>query len=67
MQKALFNRVLLAAAVVFGGSPERITATLVGGEVRYERGRFEWHELIDAAARARSRLLQRDPPRARVR
>src|SRR5262249_41128273 len=29
-----------AAAVVLGGSPDRVTATLVGGEVRYERGGF---------------------------
>jgi 5-methylthioadenosine/S-adenosylhomocysteine deaminase len=56
-----------AAAVVFGGSPERITATLVDGEVRYERGGFEWHELIDAASRARSLLLQQDPAPAPVR
>ena len=46
-----------AAAVVFGGGPERILATLVGGETRYERGRFAWHELTVAAAAARSRLL----------
>ena len=54
-----------AAAVVYGGGPERITATLVGGEVRYERGGFGWHELIDAASRARSLLLQQDPAPAR--
>jgi cytosine/adenosine deaminase-related metal-dependent hydrolase len=46
-----------AAAVVFGGGPERIHATLVGGETRYERGRFEWRELTAAAARARRLLL----------
>jgi 5-methylthioadenosine/S-adenosylhomocysteine deaminase len=46
-----------AAAVVYGGSPERVVATLVDGEERYERGGFEWHELIDAAAAARSRML----------
>ena len=54
-----------AAAVVYGGGPERITATLVDGEVRYERGGFGWHELIDAASRARSLLLQQDPAPAR--
>ncbi|HEX5798698.1 MAG TPA: amidohydrolase family protein [Gaiellaceae bacterium] len=54
-----------AAAVVFGGGPERITATLVDGEVRYERGGFGWHELIDAASHARSLLLQQDPAPAR--
>jgi cytosine/adenosine deaminase-related metal-dependent hydrolase len=47
-----------AAAVVFGGSPERILATLVDGQTRYERGGFEWHELIDAASAARGRMLQ---------
>jgi 5-methylthioadenosine/S-adenosylhomocysteine deaminase len=47
-----------AAAVVYGGAPERVLATLVDGEARYERGGFEWHELIDAASRARGRMLQ---------
>ncbi len=50
-----------AAAVIFGGGPARILATLVDGETRYEKGGDEWHELIDAAARARSRLLGRQP------
>ena len=47
-----------AAAVVYGGSPERILATLVDGQTRYERGGFEWHELIDAASAARGRMLR---------
>ena len=38
--------------------PERITATLVDGQTRYERGGIEWHELIDAASAARGRMLQ---------
>ena len=46
-----------AAAVVYGGSPERVTATLVDGQTRYERGGSEWHELIDAASAARGRML----------
>jgi 5-methylthioadenosine/S-adenosylhomocysteine deaminase len=46
-----------AAAVVYGGAPERVLATLVDGEARYERGGFKWHELIDAASAARSRML----------
>ena len=46
-----------AAAVVYGGGPERILATLVDGETRYERGGPAWHELIDAAAAARGRML----------
>jgi 5-methylthioadenosine/S-adenosylhomocysteine deaminase len=49
-----------AAAVVYGGSPERITATLVDGQTRYERGGTEWHELIEEASAARGRMLR--PP-----
>jgi 5-methylthioadenosine/S-adenosylhomocysteine deaminase len=47
-----------AAAVVYGGSPQRITATLVDGQTRYERGGSECHELIDAARVSRGRMLQ---------
>ena|SRR5438067_9782410 len=46
-----------AAAVVFGGSPERILATFVDGEARYEKGGFEWHELTAAAHSARRAML----------
>jgi 5-methylthioadenosine/S-adenosylhomocysteine deaminase len=46
-----------AAAVVFGGSPDRILATLIDGELRYERGGFEWHELTAAAHSARRAML----------
>jgi 5-methylthioadenosine/S-adenosylhomocysteine deaminase len=46
-----------AAAVVLGGSPERVITTLVDGEARYERGGFEWHELRRRAGSARSRML----------
>ena len=53
-----------AAAVVYGGSPARITATLVDGQTRYERGGTEWHELIAAASAARGRMLQRRPASA---
>jgi 5-methylthioadenosine/S-adenosylhomocysteine deaminase len=48
-----------AAAAVFGGSPARVLLTLVGGEVRYERGTFVWHELRQNGIRARRRLLGR--------
>jgi cytosine/adenosine deaminase-related metal-dependent hydrolase len=53
-----------AAAVVLGGSPERVAATLVDGEVRYERGAFDWHELRQTGTNARNRLLGRaaSPP-----
>jgi cytosine/adenosine deaminase-related metal-dependent hydrolase len=47
-----------AAAVVYGGAPHRIEATLVDGLTRYERGGFEWHELIAAASAARGRMLR---------
>ena len=53
-----------AAAVVFGGTPERVVLTVVDGEVRYKRGEFEWHELRRKAARARRLLLTADPPAA---
>ena len=56
-----------AAAVVYGGGSRQIMATLVDGEVRYERGGFEWHELTDAASRARSLLLQGAPASAQPR
>jgi cytosine/adenosine deaminase-related metal-dependent hydrolase len=54
-----------AAAVVLGGSPDRVLLTIVDGEVRYEKGGTEWHELIAAAQRARHTALQSTPaPRA---
>ena len=56
-----------AAAVVFGGGSTRIMATLVDGEVRYERGGSEWHELTDAASHARSLLLREAPASAQPR
>jgi len=46
-----------AAAVVFGGAPDRVVATFVDGEARYEKGGFEWHELTAAAQRARRAML----------
>jgi 5-methylthioadenosine/S-adenosylhomocysteine deaminase len=42
---------------VLGGSPDRVVATLVSGQPRYEKGGKAWHELIGAARSARSRLL----------
>jgi cytosine/adenosine deaminase-related metal-dependent hydrolase len=44
-------------AIVLGGSPDRVVATLVSGEARYEKGGETWLELIDAARSARSQLL----------
>jgi 5-methylthioadenosine/S-adenosylhomocysteine deaminase len=54
-----------AAAVVLGGSPERVTATLVDGEIRYERGVFDWHELRQKGVEARDRLLGMPASRSR--
>ena len=50
-----------AAAIVFGGSPERVELTVVDGEERYRKGGFAWHELRSGAARARGRLLGNVP------
>jgi 5-methylthioadenosine/S-adenosylhomocysteine deaminase len=44
-------------AAVLGGSPERVVATLVSGEPRYEKGEKTWPELTADAHSARSRLL----------
>lgn len=46
-----------AAAVVFGGSPERVLLTVVQGKPRYEKGVNEWHELTAAASSERARML----------
>jgi 5-methylthioadenosine/S-adenosylhomocysteine deaminase len=48
------------AAVVLGGTPERVSRTIVGGATRYERGGSEWHELRQRAAAARNRMLASD-------
>ena len=47
-----------AAAVILGGSRDRVAATLVGGEDRYRRGTSAWPDSRRAARRARSRMLQ---------
>ena len=44
-------------AAVLGGAPERVVATLVAGETRYEKGGKTWPELTAGAHSARSRLL----------
>ena len=53
-----------AGAVVFGGSPDRVIATYVDGESRYEKGGMDWHELTAAAHSARRAMLA-VPPAAR--
>jgi len=51
-----------AAAVVFGGSPERVLATVVDGETRYtNEDEDTWQEARNTASAARERMLR--PPR----
>ena len=45
------------AAVVLGGSPERVQLVVVDGETRYEKGSFEWHDLRRAGVAARDQML----------
>jgi cytosine/adenosine deaminase-related metal-dependent hydrolase len=45
-------------ALVLGGSPDRLAATLVSGRERYRKGSTEWRELTDAARSARSHMLR---------
>jgi 5-methylthioadenosine/S-adenosylhomocysteine deaminase len=44
-------------ALVLGGSPDRVAATLVHGEDRYRRGTSAWPDSRRAARRARSLML----------
>ncbi len=44
-------------AVIHGGSPDRVAATLVAGEDRYRRGHTRWPDSTRAARRARGRML----------
>ncbi|HWB22508.1 MAG TPA: amidohydrolase family protein [Gaiellaceae bacterium] len=46
-----------AAAVVFGGSPERVLETIVNGQTRYRQGETAWHEVRSTASDARRRML----------
>lgn len=47
-----------AAAVVFGGSPERVLETIVDGETRYrERDSEQWREVRSTASAARRHML----------
>ncbi|MFN8222815.1 MAG: amidohydrolase family protein [Gaiellales bacterium] len=46
------------AAVVLGGSPDRVAATLVAGEPRYRRGVTTWPDSRRQARRARGKMLQ---------
>ena len=44
-------------ATVLGGSPDRVTATLVDGELRYLKGTSRWPDSTRAARSARSKML----------
>jgi 5-methylthioadenosine/S-adenosylhomocysteine deaminase len=47
-----------AAAVVFGGSPDRVLETIVDGQTRYRRQDEEqWREVRSIASAARARML----------
>jgi cytosine/adenosine deaminase-related metal-dependent hydrolase len=51
-----------AAAVVFGGSPERVLQTVVDGNLRYEaRNQDQWQEVRNTASAARRRMLAPRP------
>jgi len=51
-----------AAAVVFGGSPERVLETIVDGKTRYRKDREDtWREVRSTASAARHRMLAQQP------
>ncbi len=51
-----------AAAVVFGGSPDRVLETIVDGETRYRREEEEqWQEVRSTASAARRKMLALRP------
>jgi 5-methylthioadenosine/S-adenosylhomocysteine deaminase len=52
-----------AAAVVFGGSPDRVLETIVDGQTRYRKGEeTEWREVRSIASAARARMLGNPQP-----
>jgi 5-methylthioadenosine/S-adenosylhomocysteine deaminase len=53
-----------SAAVVLGGSPERVLLTMTDGRPRYRKGGTNWQRLRSDAASARSRLLRGAAPAA---
>ena len=46
-----------AAAVVFGGSPDRVLETIVNGQTRYRQGETAWQEVRSTASAARRQML----------
>ncbi len=52
-----------AAAIVFGGSPDRVLETIVDGQTRYRKQEEEqWREVRSIASAARARMLKSPPP-----
>ncbi|HEY2776626.1 MAG TPA: amidohydrolase family protein [Gaiellaceae bacterium] len=52
-----------AAAVVFGGSPDRVLETIVDGQTRYRKAEeTEWREVRSIASAARARMLRSPQP-----
>jgi cytosine/adenosine deaminase-related metal-dependent hydrolase len=52
-----------AAAVVFGGSPDRVLETIVDGQTRYRKAEEEqWREVRSTASAARARMLGSPQP-----
>ncbi len=48
-----------AAAVVFGGSPDRVLATIVDGQTRYQKAEeTQWQEVRSTASAARRQMLR---------
>ena len=55
-----------AAAVVFGGSPDRVLETIVDGQTRYRKAEeTEWREVRSIASAARARMLASPQPHPR--
>jgi cytosine/adenosine deaminase-related metal-dependent hydrolase len=52
-----------AAAVVFGGSPDRVLETIVDGQTRYRKAEeTQWREVRSIASAARARMLRSPQP-----
>jgi 5-methylthioadenosine/S-adenosylhomocysteine deaminase len=52
-----------AAAVVFGGSPDRVLETIVDGQTRYRKAEeTQWREARSIASAARARMLRSPQP-----
>ncbi len=52
-----------AAAVVFGGSPDRVLETIVDGQTRYRKAiQTQWREARNIASAARARMLGSPQP-----